>query len=160
MSRSRFQFAPAIPGEVWRIHDVPQETAPFHQRALDVARAQRIAREPVARPGIGRDFADYFRRARAVMRRCAHFEITRMIGPIINALAKNAEPSAHGASSPAKPRAAADVREIENEIVDRVGFVFKRGGNRETFAGLEEREDDRRGASVFRPFTKPSRRQA
>ena len=63
-----------------------------------------------------------------------------MIGALINALTKNPEPAAERRIFAGKSRAGANIGEIENEIVDRVAFVFERGGDGETFARLEKRK--------------------
>jgi hypothetical protein len=40
MARGFFQLAPALPFQVGRAHDMPEEASPFHERALDVAVAK------------------------------------------------------------------------------------------------------------------------
>ena len=76
------------------------------------------------------------------MGRHSHFEIAGMIGAPVNPLAKNPQPPAHRRIFTGKTRTAADVREIENEIVDRITFILERGGNRETFAAMEKGKDN------------------
>src|SRR5438445_626566 len=81
-----------------------------------------------------------------------------MIGAPVNALAKNAQASAERRVFAGEARPGADVGKIENEIVDRIGVVFERGCDRQTFAGLEKRKGHSaaRGCSVWRHQTKLS----
>ena len=74
------------------------------------------------------------------MRRHSHFQITGMIGAAINPLAKNAEPATERCVFGGKTETRADVRQIEDEVVDRIRFIFERSGDGQTFAGLEEGE--------------------
>src|SRR5436190_21305091 len=79
-----------------------------------------------------------------------------MIGPTVNPLAKDTEPASKRRVFPSKARTGADVCQIENKIVDRISFVFQRSSDRQTFAGLEEREESAAssGRSTFRDETK------
>ena len=79
-----------------------------------------------------------------------------MIRAAVNPLAKNPEPATERRLFPGKTRAGADVRQIENEIVDWIGFVFERGGDGQTFAGLEKGENNAapRRRSIFGDQTK------
>ena len=92
--RGGFQRLPTLPFQVRRGRDVPDETAPFHQGPLDIAMPQRIGSDFVTAVGTCDDFANDFRRARAVMNRHSHFEIAGMIGTLVDALAKRTEPPA------------------------------------------------------------------
>ena len=86
----------------------------------------------------------------------SHLEVTGMIGATVNPLAKNSEPATERRFFAGETRAGPDVRQVENEIVDRVGFVFERGRDGETFAGLEKGENDAAPGrcSVFRDQAK------
>ena len=117
---------------------MPQKTAPFHQHPLDVAVPKRFVGEPVTSRRIGNQLANHLRRAGTVLHRDAHFQIAGMIGPTVNLLTENAEPSAERCIFTGKARAGPNVGQIENEIVDRIAFVLEAGGDRETFAGVKE----------------------
>ena len=152
---------PAIPIEIWRADDVSQETAPFHQRAFDVSGTKRVVGQFVTRARIRHDFANDFGRAGAVLHRHAHLQITGMIGTAVNALAKDAQMPAQRSILAGKARTGTNVGEIKNEIVDRISFVFERGGDGETFAGVEKAVNTiPRRVGVPSLSTKPSRRQA
>ena len=88
----------------------------------------------------------------------SHFQVAGMIGSTVNPLAKNTEPAAERRILAGETRTRPDVREIENEIVDRISFLFERRRDRETFACLEKRENNAaaRGCSVWRHQTKLS----
>ncbi len=65
-----------------------------------------------------------------------------MIGAFVDRLAKSPEPSAKRRIFAGKARTGTDVGQIKNQIVDRIRFVFERGGDGESFAGLEETENN------------------
>jgi len=66
---------------------------------------------------------------------------SRMIRASRKLLGKNPEPATERRiSSPAKTADRADVCQIENEIVDRIAFVFEASGDREAFARVKERK--------------------
>ena len=92
--RGRLQSHPAVPFQSRRGGDVPEEAAPFHQRTFNIAVAQPIRGKLVATRRMRDDLANDFRRAGAVMHRDAHLQVSRMIGPFIEALAERPEPSA------------------------------------------------------------------
>ena len=81
------------------------------------------------------------------MDRHSHFQIAGMIGASVKPLAENTEPSTERRIFAGKAGPRADVRQIENELVDRICFVFKRSSDGQTFASLEKRE---KGAALSR----------
>ena len=88
MGRGFLQRAPPIPFQVRRADDVPEEAAPFHERALDIAGAERFVRHSVTAGRVRDQLADDFRSAGAVMDGHSHFQIARMIGATVNPLAR------------------------------------------------------------------------
>ncbi len=152
MGRGLLQRTPTIPLERRRANNVPEEAAPFHEGALNIAVPERFVRHPItSRRGVDQ-FANDFRCARPVVDGHAHFQITGMIGPAINSLAKNSEPAPERRVLPGKAGARPDVGQIENEIADGIRFVFERGSDGQTFTGLEEGEN---GAAPGRAFRFP-----
>ena len=75
------------------------------------------------------------------MDRHSHFQVAGMIGATENPLAKNTETATERRIFSGKAGSRADVRQIENELVNRISFVFERSGDGQTFASLEEREE-------------------
>ena len=61
-----------------------------------------------------------------------------MIGALINRLAKGAQSSGQPRIFARETRTGADVGEIENQIAHRITFILQRGGDGESFAGLEK----------------------
>ena len=90
----------------------------------------------------------------------SHFQVAGMIGATVNPLAKNTEPATERRVFAGKAGTRADVRQIENELVDRISFVFERSGDGQTFAGLEEGEKSAAPSrrSIFSDETKLSPR--
>src|SRR4051812_26418608 len=141
MGREFLQGPPAFPREIGRADDVSKETAPFHHGPLDVAVAKRFIGEPITSSRIHDELANYFRRARSVLDRHAHFEIAGMIGAAVGLLAKNPKPATHGRVFAGKTRTRADIAEIEDKIVDRISFILESRGDGEPFAGMEKRKE-------------------
>ena len=139
---SHLQLTPAIPLQVGRRRDVAQETAPFHERALNIAMTQQIRGDSVTSAWILDQLANHFCRARAVMDRHAHFQITRMIRAFVDRLAKGAESPRQAGILARKTRTGTDVGQIKNQIVDRIRFVLESRRDGEPFAGLEKAEDN------------------
>jgi hypothetical protein len=65
-----------------------------------------------------------------------------MICALINCLAKGPESSAKGRIVTGKARPGAQVGKIKNQIFNRIRLVFERSGNCESFASLEETENN------------------
>src|SRR6266852_5261032 len=90
MSGRGFQLHPAVPIELGRSNDVAQQTAPFHERPLDIAVTKRVVRELVTRCGSRDQLAHDFGRARAVVDRHSHLEIAGMVRSFVNTLRQDA----------------------------------------------------------------------
>ena len=104
--------------------------APLHQGAFDIAVTQQFVGELVLGARISHQRAHHFRCTGAVMHRYAHGEVTWIIGPAVNPLTQNAEPSAHRRVLAGEAGTGANIGQIENQFVNRIGFVFERGRDR------------------------------
>ena len=121
----RFQFRPSRQRIGGRKDDVAKYAAPLHQRAFDIAVTQQFAGELVLAARISHQRAHHFRCTGAVMHRHTHTQITRIIGPAVNPLTQNAEAPAQRSIFAGEARAGANIGQIENQFVDRIGFVFE-----------------------------------
>ena len=94
-------------------------------------------------PGIAElhHLPDCFTRARAVVRRHAHLEVPFEIRAPVCCWHTTASRPPYGDSSPGEARAAAQIREIENQILDRITLLLQRSGHGQPFAMLEVRKD-------------------
>ena len=88
----------------------------------------------------------------------SHFQVAGVIGATVNPLAKNTEPATERRILSGKAGSRADIRQIEDQVVNRISFIFKRSSDRQAFAGLEKREESAasRRRSIFSYETKLS----
>ncbi|MEY2598767.1 MAG: hypothetical protein RLZZ142_1026 [Verrucomicrobiota bacterium] len=134
--------APAFPGVVRAVGDVSQEAAPFEQGAFEVAHAEGFAEELLFAASEFDDAADGLGGSGAVIVGETEAEVSLEVRVAEGALAGEGEATEVACVFFGEAGAAAQVGDVEDEFVERVGGVFEGGGDGESLAVLEEGEEN------------------
>ena len=130
-SRGLLELAPAFPWKVRGRRDLAHQASPLGHRPLQVAGTNEVRHEAKALRRVAVHFAHEVTRAVAIVGRHAVLEIARMFRSLVRPPSKPTE-SATGnilaVGRKSVPRA--EVGNIVNQIVDRIGFVLERGRDR------------------------------
>lgn len=139
-ARRPLQFHPAIGGVVRRIPDVAQQAAPLEDCAFDIPGAYGLGQKPVGTGSMFHDASNHLRGPGAVVTRDAKPEVSFEIGISECFLAAQGKAAQFPAVLRTEPRAAPEVSNIEEEVIDRISWIFDCGGDGESLTVLEERE--------------------
>ena len=113
------QFGPARPLQLRRVVDLPQQAAPFDDRAVDVPRAQQL-RHPVSLVGWVRvQRSDNLFRPRAVTRRHSGIKIAGNGGVPVTLAAGDRDAPLPAILLVPKTVTGIEVRQLIDQLVDR-----------------------------------------
>src|SRR5579884_1552350 len=111
------------------MRDLPQQTPPFDDDAVNVAHAKQISDPRLLRERIFMDGGNNLFRSRAIFWRNAIFEITRHGELPEGLMARKGKPSAPAIFLAAKTESRVEVRQIVNQFVQWIRFVFQSRGD-------------------------------